>query len=336
MKKILFVLFLIASLTQLSAQTKIDTSYDDSLSLAKAPIGSKFIVDVGDYEVYPDLNQIQQISLQESRKDTLAKGQSFRIVDTVRVFRKIAAKIELDNGSLAYIPNMRTIGKYCHKEGESAIHSKIWRTLDSGLRFTFMAFWKTLLVTFIISLLFLIFAGKIDNLLYKLSGREKKIKRPGFLFIVISAVIGALLGVTYLFNDMEFIEYAMYMPHFAFPTASSFLMKFYWFSQLLFIVMLCWLVYRSIKAFGPLYGILRSVVVLIAGVAIFWTTLATSFLAVIGILILTFTSTAALSAGDGPTEHTTIKEKTFTSSGEKENVIIKHDNSGHIKSKSNF
>ena len=171
---------------------------------------------------------------------------------------------------------------------------------------------------------------------YKLSGREKKIKRPGFLFIVISAVIGALLGVTYLFNDMEFIEYAMYMPHFAFPATSSFLLKFYWFSQLLFIVMICWLVYRSIKAFGPLYGILRSVVVLIAGIAIFWTTLATSFLAVIGILILTFTSTAALSAGDGPTEYTTIKEKTFTSSGEKENVIIKHDNSGHIKSKSNF
>ena len=133
MKKILFVLFLIASLTQLSAQTKIDTSYDDSLSLAKAPIGSKYIVDVGDYEIYPDLNQIQQISLQESRKDTLAKGQSFRIVDTVRVFRKIAAKIELGNGSLAYIPNMRVIGKYCHKEGESALHSKIWRTLDSGV-----------------------------------------------------------------------------------------------------------------------------------------------------------------------------------------------------------
>ncbi len=78
------------------------------------------------------------------------------------------------------------------------------------------------------------------------------------------------------------------------------------------------------------------VLFLIAGIAIFWTTLATSFLAVIGILVLTFTSTVALSAGDGPKEYTTIKEKTFTSSGEKENIIIKHDNSGHIKSKTNF
>jgi uncharacterized membrane protein len=201
------------------------------------------------------------------------------------------------------------------------------------IRFTHKEFWIVLGITLLLSALFLIFSGMIDRIFYKWSGKRPKISKPGVAFLIASAVFGALAGLTILFYDLRFKDFVMHLPVFRYPAEAVFVVKFYWSLQIFFLGFYGWAVYRSILEFGTKAGIVRSLILLIPAFCIFWTTLATSFIVVVGAIILAVMSGMASDAGKGPRSSTTIKEEVGTFTGEKKTVQINYDSQGNQKSK---
>jgi hypothetical protein len=328
-----FQSFAAKSKTPAANKPAINTAYDDSLSLLNASVGDVFIVDAKQFVVYPDKNDLENKNFLEWKSDTLKSGDKFKIIDIQRLGVKYGALIRLPDSSMAYVVNLVTLPKYCYKEGTSPWNGRIERSLDSMIRFSHKEFWIILGVTLLISALFLIFSGMIDRSFYKWSGKKRKIVKPGIAFLVASALFGALTGLSILFYGSRFKDFVMHLPIFTYPAESVFIVKFYWSLQIFFLGFYGWAVYRGIREFGVKTGIVRSLIILIPAFAIFWTALATSFVVLVGALVLLFMSVMASDVGKGPQPSTMIKEEIGTFTGEKKTVQINYDAQGNQKSK---
>lgn len=343
MKRPLLHLILLFLTFSLSAVAKNDKPFyennktssrkADSISMKNISIGDVFIVDAKEYVVYACTEDPETKSFTVIRKDSLKSGTRFKILDTVSMDRMFRAVIELPDGSKGLAFNLPLIHKYCYKEGKSPIPSRIRRTVDPALTFTKLRLYVVLLITCGFSLLFLLSWSAIDRLLRKWSGKEAKVRRSGLLFLLASAVFGCLAGATMLFYDTVFKEFIMYLPNFTYPAGSGFIPKFYWTLQPFFLLFFGWAVFRSIHEFGVKAGLVRSLIMLLAGFAIFWTTMITSFLAIVVILILAYTTGMASDLEKGPQAETVVREETQTFTGEKKTVRLTRDAQGNMKSK---
>ncbi len=316
-----------------NSKAEINTAYDDSLSMLNASAGDIFVVDASEYIVYTSKKEIETMNPLDWGKVTLSKGDKFKVLEILRLKIKLGALIALPDSSKAYIVNLVTLPKYCYKEGTSPMNGRIERSLDTMMRYTHKEFWIVLGITLLISVLFFILSGTIDKTFYKWSGRKQNIIKPGFALLATSAFFGALAGLTVLFFNTEFKDFVLHLPAFSFPGESGFIIKFYWSLQLFFLVFYGWAVFRSIREFGTKAGIVRSLILLIPAFTIFWTALATSFVAVVGFLIALFMGAMASDLEKGPQASTVIKEEYQTGTGERKTVRINYDAQGRSKSK---
>jgi|APDOM4702015159_1054818.scaffolds.fasta_scaffold09484_1 hypothetical protein len=313
--------------------SQINTAYDDSLSRLNISAGDIFVVDAKEFIVYTSKNEIETMNFLDWKTDTLKEGEKFKVLEILRLKTKLGALIALPDSSRAYVVNLVTLPKYCYKEGTNPTKGRIERWLDSMLRFTYKEFWIILGITLLTSLLYLIFAGAIDKKLYKWSGFTPKVSKPGTAFLLASAFFGALTGLTILFYDTEFKNFILHVPVLAYPSRAGIIVKFFWIQQLVMPAFFGWAIFRSIREFGPKTGLVRSFILLIPAIAIYWTTLATSFIALAGLLIVTFMSAMASDVGKGPQASSVIKEEYQTGTGEKKTVRINYDAQGRTKSK---
>lgn len=313
--------------------TQINTAYDDSVSRQHASAGDIFVVDASEFIVYTSKNEIETLNFLDWKKDTLKEGEKFKVLEILRLKTKLGALIAMPDSSRAYVINLVTLPKYCYKEGTNPTKGRIQRSLDTMLRFTHKEFWIILGITLLVSVLYFIFAGAIDKKLYKMAGATPNITKPGIAFLAVSAFFGALTGLTILFYDTEFKNFILSIPDLAYPSQAGIVVKFFWIQQLVMPVFFGWAVFRSTREFGTKAGILRSFILLIPAIAIYWTTLATSFIAVAGLLIVTYMSAMASDIGKGPQASSVIKEEYQTGTGEKKTVRINYDAQGRTKSK---
>lgn len=311
----------------------VNTAYDDSLSRLNASVGDVFVVDVDDFVVYPDKHEIETQNFLDWKGNTLTKGEKFKVVEIVRLKVKLGARVQLADGSFAYVVNLTALPKYCFKEGSSPMKSRMMRFFASVTRFTHRTFWITLGITLAVSLLFLVFFGKIDKLFYHWGGTIPKIGSAGLAFLIASAVFGALAGASELFYDTVLRNFAANIPVISLPEQASFILKFYWSLQLFFLAFWGWAIFRSIREFGSKAGVVRSLMLLIPAMAIFWTAFATSFLMIVAILLLAFTGMMGKDLERGPQASTMIKEETQTFTGENRTVQVNYDAQGRQKSK---
>ncbi len=312
---------------------EINTAYDDSLSRLNASVDDIFIVDVNEFIVYTSKNEIETMNILDWKTDTLKEGDKFKVLEILRLKTKLGALVAMPDSSQAYVINLVTLPKYCYKEGTNPTKGRIQRSLDTMLRFTYKEFWIILAITMLVSVLYFIFATAIDKKLYKWAGNTPNITKPGIAFLAASAFFGALTGLTVLFYDTEFKNFLLHIPVLAYPSQAGIFVKFFWIQQLVMPVFFGWAVFRSIREFGTTAGLLRSFILLIPAIAIYWTTLATSFIAVVGLLIVTFMSAMASDIGKGPQASSVIKEEYQTGTGEKKTVRINYDAQGRTKSK---
>ena len=313
--------------------SKINTDYDDSLSRLNASASDIFVVDASEYIVYTSRKEIETMNFLDWKADTLKKGEKFKVLEILRLNAKLGALVALPDSSRAYVINLVTLPKYCYKEGTSPTKGRIQRSLDTMLRFTHKEFWILLCITLLASLLYLIFAGVIDKKLYKWSGNTPGVTKSGIAFLYASAFFGVLTGLTVLFYDTEFKNFILHIPVFTFPSKAGIIVKFFWIQQLVMPAFFGWAIFRSIREFGYKAGLVRSFILIIPAIAFYWTTLATSFIALVGLLIVTFTSAMASDIGKGPQASSVIKEEYQTGTGEKKTVRINYDAQGRTKSK---
>lgn len=313
--------------------SQVNTAYDDSISRLNASAGDIFVVDANEFIVYTSKNEIETMNFLDWKTDTLKEGEKFKILEIIRLKTKLGALVALPDSSQAYVINLVTLPKYCYKEGTNPTKGRIKRSLDTMLRFTYKEFWIILGITLLASMLYLIFAGAIDKKLYKWSGKTPNVTKPGIAFLAASAFFGALTGLTILFYDNEFKNFILHIPVFAYPSKAGIIVKFFWIQQLAMPAFFGWAIFRSIREFGSKAGLLRSFILLIPAIAIYWTTLATSFIALVGLLIVTFMSAMASDVGKGPQASGVIKEEYQTGTGEKKTVQINYDAQGRTKSK---
>jgi hypothetical protein len=338
---ILIILFSLSTLDSLAEKSKatsagtqsVNTTYDDSLSMMNAAEGDVFIVDSKDFDVYVDKDEFLTKGPLEANTLALHSGDKFKILKIERLKVKLGALVQLPDSSRAYVINLVTLTNYCYKQGTSPVKGRITRSLDSMIRFSHKTFWIVLGITLLVSALFLIFLGKLDKYLYKVTGNSQKVNKPGIAFLAGSAIFGALTGLSVLFYDTKFKNFVLNLPELSYPSEAGFIDKYYWWIQVLFFVFFAWAVFRSIREFGPKAGIVRSLILLIPAFTIFWTALATSFIALVGAIVMIFMSGMASDLEKGPQASTMIKEETQTFTGEKRTVKVNYDAQGNMKSK---
>lgn len=315
---------------------KVDTSYDDSLRLKAVSVGDVFIVAADHYVVFHAIVKEKENYTDFAKPDTLKAGSKFKVVDMVRLSNILTPYVQLQDSSKAYLINIFRLNRYCYKEGQSSIPPKIIRQLDKGLELRRSPFWIILAITLGSSILFLVLFSYINRLFSKWA-KKKSVKKniAGIAFLTASALMGAVIGITVLFYTDEFKEFVMYFPHLNFPGTGTLVQKLYWFSQPLFLAFLSWLIFRNIKELGVLKGLLLTLILVISGIVMFWSSLVLSFLVVLGLLIVLIMSavgTVASTAGEMPSQ-VTIKEE-MGSTGEMQSVKYTKSSSGRI-SKSN-
>jgi hypothetical protein len=298
MKKSLWSLLIILLAISVNANEKknkhyyetmnqVDTSFDDSVRLKTTAVGDVFIVASDQYVVFHAIDKMNGKFSGFSKADTLLSGGKFKVVDMIRIGGFLTPYVQLQDSSKAYVSNLFRLNRYCYKEGQSPIPSKIIRQLDKGFEFREKPFWIILGISLFFSIIILIFFSKI-NRLFSLWAKKETVKKniAGIAFFIASAFTGAVIGVTILFFTDQFKEFVMYLPQINFPTTGTFAQKLYWISQPLFIVFAGWLIFGNIRELGILKGLLLSLILIITGILIFWSSLILSFLVVIALIII--------------------------------------------------
>lgn len=345
MKKIIIPLFIFMLAFYLNTNAKKENTskfsdiagaaVNDSIYKKFVTIGDIFIVE-NEYKMYTDKKELATESFLANGQVTLKPGTRFKVFEVTRVAKLIVVGVVLPDNTKAYIINLPAISKYCYKEGEQT--NKAQFTLHKLFEFRTAPFWYFLLTTISISILFLIFFSKINKLIANSAKRHEVESLSGWVFLGASAIFGALTGVTFILYTSDFKEFILHLPQFSFPSEPGFLLKFYWFLQPLFLLFFGFVLYRYIRLYGPKFGIIGSIIMLIPAFAIFWSSMMLSFLVVLGAIIALILLTTGSMASDTimKGQSKTVIRDQMGSSGEISKVEIKYDSDGHVKSRRNI
>ncbi len=323
--------------TSVTAKDSIRIANEDSIAKATVSPGQVWIVGTGNYSVFLSDEVLSNNKAGCCIKDTLPEGEKFTITGIIRGTSQTGIQIKLANGKSAIVLPVSQLKRFCYKEGESSLPVTIHHVLDMGLNFRKSTFWYTLLITGVTSILFLIIHPWINRKLFQWCCKEPETNKAANIFLIATAIFGSLTGVFYLFNGTGFKDFAMNMPIFSYPGDSGFIEKFYWSLQLFFLLFYAWMTYRNIIKMNLKSGIILSLIMLVPAFAIFWTSMALSFiilLAVIAVLILSAMGSTALNdLSKGPQPSVAIKEVYDNFGTEKKTVKISYDQHGREKSR---
>jgi|GEM_PF-1785158 len=301
------------------------------------------VVIVGsDYVVYKLLKPQTKNNASILQIDTLKAGSKFKLIDasisvekdfaTDKNVENIFLTIELEDGSTRRILHPENIHSQCYKEGESSIPVKIHALLTDMLSYKETSFWYTFLICLTVALLYLFQIKRVDRLFDKLLKKKRKIYNPGYAFYVASGVLGAISGILIFFADDQFKQFFMYFPVFSFPSSQSWVVQYYWSLQIIIPLLFFWGIYRNITEFGIKLGLIRSFLLLIAGLAFFWTGVTVSLIA-IGLLVLRIGSAMASSMANKNSVRVYDQQEYNIATGETKKVRVTVNEDGDRSAK---
>lgn len=243
---------------------------------------------------YYKLKKVKPGSITDRAVDTLKSGSKFTLLGvketsekdfvTDKMVKRPVLIVQKENGDVREISDLYSIGKSFVKEGEDSGPQKIYAFLRHLFDWQGKMFWLSFLISTAIAFLYLKSFRYIDSKLHTAAKKEQKIFFPGKSFFFASAIVGAVTGILAFVTADQFCEFYMFAPTFTFPSEKSWIVQYYWALQFLLVPFLAFAVYRNIQEFGNKYGIIRSVILLIASIAFFWTGLMVSLIA-IGLII---------------------------------------------------
>lgn len=244
---------------------------------------------------YYKLKKVKPGSITDGAIDTLRSGVKFVLLGvketaekdfvTEKMVKRPVLVIQKENGDVREISNPDEIIRGCVKEGEDPKPQKVYAFLKYLLSWQETSFWSSFLIAAVISFLFIKQFRRLDSSLRKAAKREEKIFFPGKSFFLISGIVGAITGILLFVTADQFYEFFMYAPVFTFPSEKSWIFQYYWALQFLLIPFLAFAVYRNIQEFGNKFGLIRSAILLVAGIAFFWTGVTIALIA-IGLIIV--------------------------------------------------
>ena len=306
----------------------------------KMKINDVFIV-YADYEVYYNLAKRKAGAITDLAKDTLKAGTKFTLQDAVVSVEKdfVTEKnveytnliIKTDDGRLRKVLHPEYIHTKCYKENESSLPVKKYAAIEYALDYGSISLWIVFAIAIVITLLYQYQIKRLDKLFHKITAKEKKIHNPGRSLFLASGIVGAISGII-IFGTADIMKmFYMYAPVFSFPANESWIVKYYWSLQFLPIPFIVWGVYRNISEFGVKLGLIRSLLLIIASIAFFWTGV---IVALIAIALIVFYIMAAMGKGiadsdDGSyNQHTKILQ---TDGTYRETIITKNKDHKEIK-----
>ncbi len=291
------------------------------------------------YEVMKPQTKNNDLVLQ---LDTLKAGSKFKLTEaTVYVEKDFVTEkdvehiyftIELEDGTTRRILHPQYLHTQCYREGESTIPVSIHSMLTDMLNYKATSFWYTFLICLTVSLLYLYQIKRLDKLFYKLLAKKRKIYNPGYTFFFAAGVLGAISGILIFFADIEFKLFFMYFPVLSFPSEDSLVIQYFWLLQVLIPAFFFWGVYRNISEFGVKFGLIRSVVLLVAGLAFFWTGVAIALIA-IGLLIFRIGTSMANTIASQKYKTVVERSEFNVFSGEEKKVRVTLDGDGKEESR---
>lgn len=251
---------------------------------------------------YYKLKKVKPGAITDLAIDTLKSGSTFTLLGIKEVTEKDFVTdqmikrpyfiIQKENGELREISNPNDIIKGCVRKGDDPKPQKVYAFLKYLLSWQESSFWTSFLIAALISLLFIKLFKKLDSVLHRASKTEEKIFFPGKSYFLMSGLIGAVTGLLLFFTADQFYEFYMHAPTFTFPGDKSWVYQYYWAIQFIPIPFFAFAVYRNIHEFGTKFGLIRSIILLIASIAFFWTGVTVALIG-IGLIIVMFMSKAA-------------------------------------------
>ncbi|MFA7420853.1 MAG: hypothetical protein WCZ90_14315 [Melioribacteraceae bacterium] len=288
---------------------------------------------------YYKLKKVKPGSITDLAVDTLRSGSKFTLLGVKEVKEKdfITDKmvnrpvfvIKKENGDVREISNPNQIIKSCVKEGEDPKPQKVYAFLKYLLSWQESSFWTSFLISAIISFLFIKLFRKLDSALHKAAKTEQKIFFPGKSFFIISGTIGAITGILLFVTADQFYQFFMYAPTFAFPSDKSWIFQYYWAIQFLPIPFFGFAVYRNIQEFGTNFGLIRSLILLIAGIAFFWTGVTISLIAIGLFIFMLMAKVASEMPISQKREYIKTEKDLF--GGKERQILVKVDDEGKQK-----
>lgn len=338
-KSLLFLIIIFATFYQsgIAQKSSVPRTNADSLTLNSINPGDVFIVGLK-FSVYLNKKELEKDAFMANEKIELEPGTKFKVLEISKISNIISACIELPDSSKAYAINLKTLRSCSYSEGENVFKTRIRFFLQKGLEFRASFFWYLLLVTFLTSVLFLIFSSKINRLIAKWAQIDEADRKSGYIFLLATAIVGSVTGLTILFHSQVFKDFAIQIPMLRFPSGSRTLLKFYWSLQPLFLLFFGYILFKYIRLYGTKVGITAAVILLIPAFAIFWSSMILSFLvalATIIIIIMSAMGSTATSDLMNPQPKNAVKYRT-NSMGTEERFEIKYDNDGFEKSRKNL
>jgi hypothetical protein len=293
-----FILLSTLLFTTLSAQIKKE---HEMLTKYNWKAGDSFEV-ISQTISYYKLSKVKPGAITDMAIDTLKSGSTFTLLGIKEVTEKdfVTDKlikrpyfiIQKENGDLREISNPDDILRGCVKKGDDPKPQRVYAFLKYLLSRQESSFWTSFFIAAIISFLFIKLFRKLDSALHKAAKTEQKIFFPGKSFFMVSGIVGAITGVLLFVTADQFYQFFMYAPTFAFPADKSWVYQYYWAIQFIPIAFFGFAVYRNIQEFGTNFGLIRSLILLIASIAFFWTGVTIALIG-IGLIIVMFMSKAA-------------------------------------------